>query len=231
MPRILATVAALALVASGVAAQTQPAPSGVDLKGKLYRAVFTSGVGMLAADDVKGVPDPLGTRLRTFLARRTAFKSGYKSQPDDLHQVRSDAKRRSLERAIVALIDAPGIEKAATDFVAAAPIAYEWEGMHDGPLAESNFAEGVLKQNPSSVLAPWLYVFIAERQRVAFETYENEKSEEGMKATAKKYRAFMDRARGVSDPLFAALIQDMDQMPYLYLKSTKHPRDYDSGNQ
>jgi hypothetical protein len=207
----------------------QGTPPRIDLKGKLYRSVFTSGTGMLATADLAEIPEPLQSRLRTFLARRAQFKSNYKSQPDDLHQMRSDAKRRALERAIVALIDTPGIEKLAVDFVAAAPIAYEWQGMHDGPLAEAEFAEGVLKENPSTPLAPWCYVFIAERQRVAFETYENEKNEPGMKASAVKYKAFCDRARAAADPIYSALVEDMDHQAFLYIKSTKHPSDYATG--
>ena len=43
-------------------------------------------------------------------------------------------------------------------------------GLPDGPLEEANHAEALLKKDPSSPLAPWFYVFIAQRQRVAFET-------------------------------------------------------------
>jgi hypothetical protein len=222
--------AALLILAVGAAGAAQSKDAPVDLQGKLYRAVFSSGAGMLAPADLETVPEPLRTRLTRYLARRTAFKSSYKSQPDSLQKVRSDAKKRVIERAIVSLIETPGVEKAAAEFVAAAPVAYEWEGMHDGPLAEANFAEGALKKDPSSPLAPWFYVFIAERQRVAFETYENEKSEEGMKASAAKYRAFIERARGVDDPIYAALVADMERLPYLYIKGMKHPRDYAPGN-
>jgi len=220
-----AAIIVVTLGATG-AAQTKDAPPAVDLHGKLYKAVFSSGAGMLAVGDLAAVPEPLRARLEKYLTRRAAFKSSYKSEPDSLQKVRADAKRRVLERAIVSLIDSPGIEKAAADFVAAAPIAHEWEGMHDGPIAEANFAEGVLKKAPSSPLAPWLYVFIAERQRVAFETYENEKNEDGMKAAAKKYRTFIERGRAADDPIYGALIDDMERLPYLYIKTTKHPRDY-----
>ncbi len=221
--------AALIILALGAAAaaQTKDAQPPADLQGKLYRSVFTSGAGMLAASDLAAVPEPLGARLQTYLTRRAAFKSSYKSQPDTIQKVRSDAKRRVLERAIVSLVDTPGVEEIAADFVAAAPVAYEWEGMHDGPLAEASFAEDVLKKDPSSPLAPWLYVFIAGRQRILFEIYENLKNDEGMKVAARKYRAFVERARGAEDPIYGALIGDMEQQPFLYIKGTQHPRDYD----
>ena len=216
-----------ALLGAAVFAQDNERKSAVDLQGRLYRSVFSSGVGVLSAADLENVPEPLRSRLSKYLSRRATFKSQYKNEPDDLKKVRSDAKKRVLERAIVALIDVPGIGKEAAEFVAAAPIAPEWEGMHDGPLAEAAFAENVLKKNPSSALAPWFYVFIAERQRIAFEAYENEKNVEGMKAAAKKYRAFVERGRAAEDPIYAALIEDMERLPYLYIKSSNHPRDYD----
>ena len=220
---------AVMIVALGVAAAAQVSEKkpGIDLQGKLYRSVFSSGAGLLAPADLEKTPEPVRSRLGRYLSRRAAFKSSYKSAPDDLKAVRSDAKRRLLERSIVSLIEAPGIEKLAADFVSAAPIAHEWEGMHTGPLAEANFAEDVLKKDPSSPLAPWFYLFIAERQRIVFESYENEKDEEGMKTAAKKYRAFVERARSAGDLIYAAVIDDMEARPFLYIKNTKHPRDYD----
>ena len=220
---------ALVLAVLGVAgaAQTPGKPADPDLQGKLYRSVFSPSAGLLSTADLAAVPEPLRARLATYLDRRAAFKSSYKSSPDDLKTVRSDAKRRLLERSIVSIVDAPGVEKMAVDFVSTAPIAHEWEGLSDRPLEEANFAENVLKKDPSSAMAPWLYVFIAQRQRVTFETFENVKNEEGMKASAKKYRAFVERARAAQDVIYAALIDDLDRQPYLYIKGAKHPRDYD----
>jgi hypothetical protein len=228
--RRLAVVAALAacLVALPPAIRAERRQSSaVDLKGRLYKSVFAPGAGALTAKDAAAAPEPLRARLTTYLARRAAFKSSYKGNPDSDEQARADAKRRVVERAIVSLVDVPGIEKTAAEFAAGAPIAYEWEGKHDGPLAEAAYAENVLKKDPSSPLAPWLYVFIAERQRIAFEAYEHEHDEEGMKASARKYRAFVERARAAGDPIYGALIADMERLPFLYIKATNHPRDYD----
>lgn len=222
------TAAALVVVAFGVApaGQAPDRKSPVNLQGRLYRAVFSSGTGVLGTADLPAVPQPLRARLGRYLSRRATFKSTYRTQPDSLEAVRVDAKKRAIERAIVSLIETARVEELAAEFVAGAPIKYEWEGLHDGPLDEANHAENVLKKDPSSPLAPWFYVFIAQRQRVAFETYEAEKNEDGMRAAAKKYRAFVERARAVEDPIFVALVEDMERQPYLYLKGTKHPREY-----
>jgi hypothetical protein len=227
MMRVLLTSLSLA-IAGTLAAQQAPS-AAVDLQGKFYRSAFSSGVGTLARADLALLPEPLRGRLARFLERRAAFKSRYRSAPDTLEQVRADAKRRVLERSIVSLVEAAGVEDEAARFVAAAPIAHEWQGMHDGPVTEAAYAEDVLEKNPGSPLAPWLCVFIAERQRVAFETYVNEKNDEGMKVSAQKYRAFAERARTSADPAYGALLDDIDRQPYLYIKGTKHPREYVPG--
>lgn len=224
--RIAAAAAVLVALGAASAAQAPAVPPAVNLQGKLYRSVF-SGAG-LTAQDLRTLPEPLRSRLTKYLARRTAFKSGYKSDSDSFERVRADAKKRMLERAIVAMIDAPGIEQMAAQYIAKAPIFYEWEGRHDGPQDEARYAEDVLKLDPSSPMAPWFYVFIAQRQRVLFETYEKEKNEEGMKAAARKYRAFTERAKAVEDPIYAALVADMERQPFLYIRESKsNPRDFD----
>jgi hypothetical protein len=225
--RIAAAAVAIAALGIAGAAQTPDQKPASTFQGKLYRSVFSSGAGLLAPEDLATVAEPLRARLSKYLARRATFKSSYKSAPDDLNAVRSDAKRRVLERSLVSLIDTPGVEKMAAEFVAAAPIAHEWEGLPDRPLAEAEFAENALKKDPSSPLAPWFYVFIAQRQRVAFEGYENQKNEEGMKASAKKYRAFLERARAAGDPIYGAVVDDMEAQPFLYIRNTRNPRDYD----
>ena len=224
----VAVVAAAMTTAAGAALQTGPVNSA-DLQGKLYKSVFSSGVGALKQEDLAAAPDALRDRLARYLARRSAFKSSYKSEADSFEAVRVVAKRRMIEQAIVALIEAPGIERMAADYVSAAPIHYEWKGMHDGPMEESTHAEALVTKDPSTPLAPWFYVFIAHRQRAAFEAYEVEKNQEGMRAAARKYRQFAERVRAVSDPIFAALMADLDRQPFVYIKTTTHPRDYNPG--
>ena len=219
---VIITIAAGTLAA----AQNGPQPATANLAGKLYRSVFSAGPGTLSAADIASTSQPLRERLNSYLSRRAAFKSRYKSQADSFDAVRIDAKRRLLEQSMVALIAAPDIERLAAEYVAQAPIDDDWKGLPDGPLEEASHAESVLKKHPSSPLAPWLYVFIAQRQRVVFEASENQKSTEAMKAAARKYRAFVERARAVEDPIFPALVADMEQLPFLYLKGSTHPRNY-----
>ena len=187
------------------------------------------GAGALTLNDLPNMPEELRTRLARYLSRRSGFRSSYKAAADSFEAVRVEAKRRQIEQSIVALIETPGVEKMAADYVTAAPIRYEWQGLHDGPMEESAQAEALLAKDPATPLAPFLFVFVAHRQRAAFETYEVEKNQDGMRAAARKYRQFAERARGVADPIFPALIADLDRQPFVYIKTTTHPRDYNPG--
>lgn len=209
--------------------RAQGVAPAADLQGKLYRSVFSAGVGSLKYEDLANAPQELRTRLARYLSRRSAFKSGYRSGADSFDAVRVEAKRRMIEQAIVALIETPGIERLATEYVSSAPISYEWKGMHHGPMEESAHAEALLAQDPSTPLAPWFSVFIAHRQRAAFEAYEVEKNREGMRAAARKYRMFLERSQNHADPIFPALAADLDRQPFVYIRTSTHPRDYNSG--
>ena len=218
---------ALAIMAAGTALLAQaPLESGPDFNGRLYRAVFASGPDALTEADLDGLPDPIRERLATFLARRAAFESQYESRPDSADAVARDAKRRAIERAIVALVDVPDVAARAVQFAGAAPVAPDWAERADGPLDEAAYAEDELKKAPDGVLAPFLYVFIAQRQRAAFEAAERAGDTETMKAAAKKYRLFVGRARGAGDPIYGLLAADLDGVAHVNMKSRNHPRDF-----
>jgi hypothetical protein len=230
MVRAIFTVLLAILVAAAPSAQSErltPEPGAAELKGKLYRSVLFSGPGALADADLKTLPADVRPRLEGYLKRRAAFASKLQSAATDFDALRSEAKKRVVERAIVALIDAPDIEQAAAAYVEKAVILYEWRGVSESPLSEAAAAEDFLKKDPSSVIAPYLYIFIAERQRAAFEMMNVAVHKAEMTAASRKYRTFVQRARSAEDPIFRLLANDMDRQPYLYVKSEHHPRDFD----
>jgi hypothetical protein len=202
------------------AAQDKLAHPAIDLKGKLYRAVFSAEPDTLSRGDIAELPDELRTRLSRFLIKRSAFKSRDATKGAG-EAAAAAVKKRALERAIVALLDRDDAGALAVEFLAQAPIAGEWGPNADTPRQEAAYAERRLK--PGDPLAPFLYVFIAQRQRAAFEAADRAKDAETMKAAAKKYRAVMQRARSTPDPIYALLADDLDRLPYVFLKTGQHP--------
>ena len=209
---IFAALALTGTIAPGAVTTTQRSAErpAVDFKGRLYRAVFVPGPDVLSSGDIAQVAEPVRARLSRFLVRRTSFTSTYQAAPTDVQSVARDAKRRAIERAIVSLIEADGVEKLAVEFVTAAPIADEWEGMPEGPLAESAFAEQLLQKEPSTPMAPYLFLFIAHRQL-------NQNAAVAKTATAKA-REFLQKARGAADPIFGLVADDLERLPFVYVR-------------
>lgn len=207
--------------------QTAFSNPGINLKGKLYRSVFFSGPGGLTAADLGALPPALRTRLEQYLSRRAAFKSAFKGSADSFESAAGDAKKRVVERAIVSLSTAGDIEPLAADYAQRAKILHEWESDASAPLSEASDAEEFLKKNATAAFAPYLYVFIAARQRAAFELMASKTDLEGMKAASRKYRTFMQRARAADDPIYGLLADDLDRQAYVYARSDHHPRDFD----
>jgi hypothetical protein len=227
---VRASAAAIVVLVSATALTGWQAPGGdaaPDLKGRLYKSVFFSGPGALAAPDLPASPPELRTRLERYLARRAAFASRLQNGASSFESARAEAKKRIVERAIVALVDAPGIEQAAAAYAQGARVLNDWQKQPEAPLSEASAAEDFLKKDPSVAFAPYLYVFIAERQRAAFELMNVALQKAEMTAAAKKYRTFMQRARSAGDPIFRLLADDMDREMFLYVKGEFHPRDFD----
>jgi hypothetical protein len=207
-----------AMAAQGIAsASAQLAYPDIDLRGRLYRAVFAPGPGTLTSGDLADVPEPLRGRLSRFLQRRASFKSLYTGAPEDVTGVLRDAKRRALERAIVSLVEADGIGQRALAFVQDAPIADEWDRMPAEPLAEAAYAERVLTMDPSTPLAPFLHLFIAQRQRAASEAAAFRDDPAGAASAAEGAKTHLALARAASDPIFGLVADDMELMDHVYL--------------
>jgi hypothetical protein len=225
---IRAGTLACVLLVSGAAhalPQSTLAHPEIDFKGRLYRAVFTQGPGTLTSGDIAAVPEPLRDRMSRFLIRRAAFKSSFESGATSFEEAARDAKKRALERSIVSLVEATDASRLAIEFLTPAPVAFEWEGDPEGPIAESAYAEQYLERSPASPLAPFLMLFIAHRQRAAFEASDAEKNLERQKSTAAKYLDYIQRARSAPDAIYALIADDLDRQPYVYIKTAGHPQD------
>jgi hypothetical protein len=209
------TTVALLLLATGAPATAQDrlAHPAVDLRGALYRAVFVSATDALSARDVAALPAGVRTRVSQFLTRRRSLERAGEGTPPD--------PRALLEHSIVALVDREDARALAADFLREAPVAADWGDSAAAPLEEASYAEKRLRLD--APLAPFLYVFIAQRQRAAFELADRAQDLDTMKAAAKKYRVVMQRARSATDLIYGLLADDLDRVPFVYANTDKHP--------
>ena len=194
-------------------------------EGRLYAVVSSwTPAERLTRNDAARVTPSLRPRFERFMRCQATFRSRL---PDTNEFFRKAAlpHQRVLERALACLIEAPRIAELSADYATHARILYEWEGLSSSPLEEASYAEAWTAGHRDSPLVPYLYLFVAERARYAFELLDGEKDLMGMTAVAAQYRAFIDRARS-ADPMVALVANDLDGLTFVYRNVGKHPRDY-----
>ena len=226
--RLWLALLALVLVQGGgvsLAAGAKSSPKGHEapveetvMFGTLLADALQPGYSIPAA-----ASDAVRARLESFRERALAFRSrlpsgAAKPGPEKW----AHDKKMQFERGIVALATGAGIENLARDLAHEAPLAYEWEGMSDGPRAEAGFAALVLDKDPATPAAAYLKLFLLHRLRCVCETLVREgRTREADMATA-SYEARLDAARRDADPLVRFAAEDLNRRAYLYLK-TDHP--------
>jgi hypothetical protein len=140
-------------------------------------------------------------------------------------------RREALVQSMVALVAAPEAraESAAAAVELLAPMAspvHTTQGA-EIPLWHAEVAERYTKAHTGSPLTPFLYTYLMVQYRLAFERQTAAQALEGQKASAKKYRAFLLRAKASTDPLALAVAVDIDAQPFLQRTTAPHPRDFD----
>ena len=170
--------------------------------------------------DLDSLPAEVRDRARNFQKRAAGFRSllpTVKTRPGP--EAWLGEKRREMERGIVSLVGVEGIEEAARDYAGKAVLAYEWEGMSDGPLAEAGFAEKYRREHPGALVEPYLLLFLAHRYRCASETLGHEGRRGEQASALGRYRELSEEAMRVADPLVRFVAKDMSARPYLYLEA------------
>jgi hypothetical protein len=180
-------------------------------RGDLARAVFF-GDRAITRVKASALAEPLRGRFTSFCDRFARFRSSLSDAglPREGPERAVREKRRHVERAIVALIPRDGIEALAADYARHATIHYEWEGMSDGPLAEAEFAETHLHEQPESPIRPYLGLFILHRLRYAEAFLASERRLEASAAAAARSSRYRSAALADPDPLIRALATDLD---------------------
>jgi hypothetical protein len=217
-----ALLVACAVLAARVP-QTSVARGTEPFGGRLY-VVVSSWREHLNPDDVTRVAPLLRPRFERFMRCEATFRSRLPEKTDFFARA-ALPHQRALERALACLVETPGIAELAADYSAHARILYEWEGLSSSPLEEAEYAERYITDHQGSPLVPYLYLFVAERVRYAFELLAGEKNQTGMAAAATRYRTFIDRARK-ADPMIGLVADDLDGLAFVYRDVGKHPRDF-----
>jgi hypothetical protein len=190
--------------------------------GKLYKSLFHDAP--VASIKTANLLEDLKRRLEEYKNRSLGFHSqlgAYRALPGAKVPVCDPG--RVVEKGIVSLINGKGAEKVAADYARGATLYYEWEGVADSPLDEAKYAEEYLERNPSTMIKPYLMLFLAHRYRCAYECLDFEKKFDEQKAVSEKYQHYLREAKEYPDRLVGLMAEDLDAEPYLYLKTKNHP--------
>lgn len=220
---------------AGVGVLVSAEPSTSPYGGRLVKAFFmTDRVGDAIAAVAASAPAEARPLLSAAADRarqpEPALAPPRGGVPDPIAHA-SLGRRRVLAQSMVALVGTPEARAesvaASEALVQVSPSPVESALAIEIPLSEAEMAEGYLKAHRESALKPWIYVHLMTQYRIAFERQTAAQALAGQKASAKKYRAFLLRARESADPLVKAVADDIDAQPWLERQTQPHPRDFD----
>ena len=139
--------------------------------------------------------------------------------PGDLYFEESIAleKRQGLEQTAAVLSDDPVYALSVMEYLADAPIFYEWEGMHDGPLAEAEYAAQYLAENPGTVIEPFLLAFLLHRYRAAWECATVSGDEAVAAQALEAFTGWYVRSEEYGDPTLSLVARELKDAPSIYM--------------
>lgn len=108
-------------------------------------------------------------------------------------------------------------------FLSKLPLSLEWEGVTDGPLAESGYAEKWVMERPQSIIMPFVHLFAAHRLRAVFEISVKEKNEKMVAVSRDSYKKYMSSALSSENEKIRCIAEDMEALPYVYLPCSIKP--------
>src|SRR5262249_39562596 len=98
--------------------------------------------------------------------------------------------------------DDPLASELAADYVKAVRSCYEWEGFHDCPEREAQFADDYQAAHPNGPFSSYLPLLAAHRWLCTAEAYEYEQRPADAARSRRAYAARLQFARRVKDLLF-----------------------------
>jgi len=150
-----------------------------------YAQVTPSGHQLLDAvvfhafllTDAKGYPPDVRSVLQEHARRAQAYRP--RPRPADakrpgLMGMVYEARENYERRLVAASASTAGVDRLAREYVDALGPCYEWEGYHDCPEREAQFAEQYRTKNPTSPFREFLMLLAAHRWLCAAEGYDYE---------------------------------------------------------
>jgi hypothetical protein len=157
--------------------------------------------GTHMAIDPEAYDPALKNELQQYFRRAMAYRPRGPVPPDGELRMSYDA-RITYERRLAAVSDDPMAPELAVDYVKALRSCYEWEGFHDCPEREAQFADDYQAAHPNSPFSTYLHLLAAHRWLCTAEAYEYEHRPAEASRSRRAYEARLELARRVKTLLF-----------------------------
>jgi hypothetical protein len=142
----------------------------------------------------------LKLEIQQYLRRALAYRSDRPLSLGGESAMIDDARIR-YERKIAAVSDDPTSSEMATAYVKSLQPCYEWEGFHDCPEREAQFADEYQAAHPNGPFSNYLPLLAAHRWLCAAEAYEYEQRPVDAERSRRAYQARLGLARQGKDLL------------------------------
>jgi hypothetical protein len=157
--------------------------------------------GTHVAIDPEAYDPALKNELQQYLRRAMAYRPRGPVPTDGELRMVYDA-RITHERRLAAVSDDPMAPELAAAYVKALSFCYEWEGFHDCPEREAQFADDYQAAHPNGPFSTYLPLLAAHRWLCTAEAYEYEHRPSDAARSRRAYQARLELARRVQDLLF-----------------------------
>jgi len=145
----------------------------------------------------------LKLEIQQYLRRALAYRSDGPLSLGGESAMTDDARIR-YERRLVAVSDDPTSPEMAAAYVKSLQPCYEWEGFHDCPEREAQFADEYQAAHPSGPFSAYLPLLAAHRWLCTAEAYEYEQRPVDAERSRRAYQARLELARQRKDLLVRA---------------------------
>ena len=173
------------------------------------RGVLDVLVFYASPPDLRKYPSDVRRELQRFIGRSRAYRP--RARPASLGpemQMVYNA-REGYEGKLFAATTIADASRLAQQYVDALKPCYEWEGFHDCPEREAEFAQRYVEENPNGPFAEFLRLLVAHRWLCAADGYDHEKKPEQAARSRLKYDAALSLAARSRSPLIRAGAEEL----------------------
>jgi hypothetical protein len=185
---------ALVLIAMAVSISAQSTRNSADA----LLDVLVWGTHMPINPDVYDVP--LKLEIQQYLGRALAYRSNRPDPIDGEPAMVNDARVRYVRR-LAGVSPDPSAPELAEDYVDSLRPCYEWEGFHECPEREAQFADDYQAAHPDGPFRAYLPLLAAHRWLCTAEAYEHEQRPAEANRSRLAYQSRLEVARQVKDQL------------------------------